>query len=123
MRVFRVQDTDGRGPFKPGFSKNWADEQFAPGIKALPTMMEEFGWDLIEREGRAGEHFGTAVRSVDRLNAWFSPTEQRKLEALGFSIVSLIPGRILAESENQLIFARKAPLRCGVIILPWRAAA
>lgn len=122
-RVFRVQDADGRGPFKPGFSRLWADEDFAPGMKPLPTMMEEFGWGLIEREGRPGEHFGTAVRSVEKLGAWFPQSEQRKLKSLGFNIVSLVPGRVIAESENQLIFARKAPLRCGVIVIPWRVAA
>jgi hypothetical protein len=40
--VFRVQDSRGRGPFAPGFSRQWADREFAPGMVALPTWIEEF---------------------------------------------------------------------------------
>src|SRR5262245_6350137 len=57
-RVFRIQDAEGRGPFKPGFSNRWTDEDFAPGMKPMPPWGDEFGWDLIERLGYPDEHFG-----------------------------------------------------------------
>lgn len=118
-RVYRVQDANGRGPYQPGFSRQWADEDFAPGMMALPTWMEEFGSDLITRLGRPGEHYGSAVRSVEKLSEWFSPTEQRRLAALGFIPVALRANRILAESKNQLVFARQRPLARGALLMPW----
>lgn len=117
--VYRVQDEDGRGPFRPGFSCEWADEEIAPGMDALPTWPEEFGCDLIDRCGRRGEHFGTAVRSAKLLGKWFSATERHRLQMLGFNAVRLRTNRVLAESENQLVFARTRPLNRGAIIIPW----
>lgn len=117
--VYRIQDDVGRGPFRPGFSHQWADDSFTAGCKCFPTWMEEFGETLIQRRGRAGEHFGSAVRTIDKLCEWFSPTERLKLAAIGFNAVSVPIDRVLAESENQLVFARKLPLHWGVVTIPW----
>lgn len=107
MKVYRIQDLEGRGPFKPGFSKFWCDEYFAPGQKALPTWMEKFGHDAIDRLARPGErYFGSAVRTMNKLDEWFSRQEQEKLLQFGYNSVVIIGGRILAESENQLLIAR-----------------
>lgn len=122
-RVIRIQDSRGRGPFQPGFSRVWADEDFAPGQKPMPTWMEEFGLDLIRSQGAPGMHFGTAVRTLDQLFCWFSETERQRLAALDFHIVSLKIRRVLAESKNQLVFERGRPLNHGAIVIPWRAAA
>lgn len=119
IRVYRVQDREGRGPFRPGFSREWADETFNNGTVAMPTWMEEFGSDLIDRSGHAHEHFGTAVRTIDQLCKWFSPTERARLAVCGYNVVSLAITRVLAESDNQLVFARRRPLHHGVIIVPW----
>jgi hypothetical protein len=119
IRVYRVQDSRGRGPFAPGLSHRWADEEFAPGMLPLPTWGEEFGIDLIDREGRVGETFGCATRTLDGLLRWFSASEAWRLDRMGFSVVLILPGRIIAESPNQLVFARYAPLTRGVIVLPW----
>lgn len=110
MIVYRVQDHKGRGPFKPGLSKRWADEVFAPGQEELPTFMEEFGNDLIERLGRPGEYYGSAVRSADKIKRWFSEAERTKLHKLGYRLVSMKADRVLAESSNQIVFARRRPL-------------
>jgi len=121
-RVFRVQDRRGRGPFAPGASRLWADPEFTRGMLALPTWLDEFGLDLIDKHGRPGEVFGCATRTIDGLCRWFSKTERPRLSALGFNIVAILPGRILAESSNQLVFARFAPLNRGARIVPWSAA-
>lgn len=117
--VYRIQDADGRGPFRPGFSQKWADDDFAPGMKRLPTWGQEFGNDLITRTGFAHEHFGSAVRNLDDLGKWFSPSEMHRLHFLGFHIVMMRAGRILAESENQLVIARRHPLRSHIHVVPW----
>ena len=119
--VYRVQDSEGRGPFRPGFSQRWSDLDFTPGMEQLPTIIEEFGRDIFQRLGRPGEHYGTAVRDVDGLKRWFSPTERERLEKLNFRIVFLRVNRVLAESKNQLLFARTRPLRTGVAFISWNA--
>jgi len=117
MEVYRIQDCNGRGPFKPG--STWYDIDFAPGVKPLPTWMEEFGPDVIYKLGQAHEHFGTGVRSLDKLRWWFSLPEMRKLNALGYNIVRMKISRVLGESENQVLFARRKKLSESVIIMPW----
>jgi len=119
MIVYRVQDKRGRGPFKPGMSHRWSDEDFAPGMESLLTWPEEFGFDLINRDGRPGEHFGSAVRDPMELSRWFSKTEQEKLHKLGYRPVALRVDRVLAESKDQLVFARQKPLWRNARPIQW----
>lgn len=120
MKVYRVQDAEGRGPFKPGFSKVWCDPDFAPGQKALPTWLEEFGHDAIDRLARPDErYFGSAVRKIGKLREWFSDSERQKLKELGYNIAAIRGGRILAESENQLLIARHTSFATNCLIMPW----
>jgi hypothetical protein len=121
LRIYRVQDAGGRGPFRPGFSAQWLDDELAPDRLELPPWTEEFGFHLIQLRGKPGEHFGTATRSIDGLRKWFSPTEQAKLRLFGYNIASFEDARVLAESEHQLVFARARPLNRGAIIVPWEA--
>lgn len=117
-RVFRVQDGEGRGPFRPGFSKQWLDATFFPGMKPLPTWMDEFGTERIVRLAR-GRHLGCGVRELRHIGRWFSPTERIRLKFLGFSIISIEPEEILAESPNQLVFAVSNPLSTYHEKLSW----
>jgi hypothetical protein len=80
--------------------------------------MQEFGPDLVRRNLRPGEHYGTAVRSHFDIHRWFSPTELGRLIDFGYSLVAIDVDRILGESRNQLVFARRRPLFEGVIIIP-----
>ena len=123
MRVFRVQDWRGRGPFKPGLSERWLDRELAPGREYLPDFMSEFGLDVLVQLGQPGEFYGCAVRTLPELDRWFSPTERVRLEFLGYNIVSLRAHRIVAESPNQMLIARRKPFKAGAVILPWRALA
>lgn len=119
MKVYRVQDADGRGPFKPGFSKTWVDEIFHPEVKEHPTWMQEFGTDLIARKGRKGEYFGSAVLYLGKLREWFSPTERQKLKELGYYIAAMNAERLLAWSPAQVVFARSLPLNRSVTKISW----
>ncbi len=122
MRVYRVQDKDGRGPWRPGFSRVWADKEFGPGVERLPPWGVEFGLDLIARRGLPGEHYGCAVRKPRELRRWFSTAEMERLATLGYAIVSVKAERILAESGNQLVFASRKPLALGATVVPWSVA-
>ncbi len=106
-RVFRVQDSEGRGPFRPGFSSMWMD----PDRDTYPpTFIEEFGVDIFDKFGRPGEHFGSAVRTLDGLDRWFSPTERKRLRDFGYRIAVIHDARVIADSENQCVIARARPL-------------
>ena len=58
-----------------------------------------------------GMHMGCGCRTVEQLRRWFTATEYEKLATLGFQAVRMRVGRILAESDKQLVFDRVAPLR------------
>ncbi len=120
MRIYRVQDKDGRGPFKPGFSNKWSDETFAPGQKQLPTWMQEFNYtaekiNALDKEA----YYGSGVKSIEDIKKWFSETERAKLKELGYFIVSLSAVHPLNESENQVFFSRAIPLNAAKHVIPW----
>ena len=113
--IFRIQDKDGRGPYKPGFSKNWCDED-ARCLIAAPLVapyMDEFPevQDKIESVFEMfGGHFGCGFRTRTQLHRGFTSDEIKKLLRYGYSIVEIMPDMVLAESINQLVFWCKKPL-------------
>ena len=111
--VYRVQHTDGRGPYRPGFSRQWADDD-GP---ILPTFMQEFGDIHLKMDARDAN--GCAFRSIEQLLAWFTPKERKSLRLLGFSVVKMKADRIIAESDHQLVIARRLPFTIGTTIVPW----
>ncbi len=120
ISIYRVQDDEGRGPFRPGFSRRWID---AVGPDLPPSWIEEFGHDLIQREGRRHEHFGSGCMSLDGLRRWFSADEIMRLRLLGYRIVRLDGCRGLAESVYQVVFARSRPFRLDAVEVQERDAA
>ncbi len=117
--IYRVQHDDGRGPFRPGFSKYWADTEFMDDVKPLPTFMVEFGEDVIEKYGFDHEHFGSGVHDLQDIKNWFSNSERMLLQYFGFSIVKMNCVRIIKSSENQIFFGRSKPLNKDIIVVPW----
>ncbi len=111
IKLIRIQDKDGRGPYRPGFSQVWSD----PEGPFLPPIFVEFGWDIFK--SLENRHGGCAFRSMDQLKKWFSRFEIERLLRLGFKIVEMEVDEIIAESENQIVFARSIPLRNKVRIL------
>ena len=105
--VFRVQDRSGRGPWKPGFSHLWVEDR--DDHDRLRPWYEEFGW--VQRNAIAGMYVGCGCRHVDQLRRWFTRGEYEKLLAYGYTAVELSVGRILGESDIQVVFERARPLR------------
>lgn len=118
-RVYRIQDREGRGPWRPGFSQVWSNPDPPPDYEALLPWGEEFGWNLLERRGLPGEHYGCAVRKLRDLGKWVLADECQRLDKLGFKIVSIRPDRILAESKHQLVIACRRPLAQVATPVPW----
>lgn len=103
--VYRVQDRNGRGPYKPGMSHRWSDGE----ERGRLSIQDEFGWGFLQHQS-PGEAIGCGFRSVEQLLSWFSDEELRKLYAMGYRVVAMRVDRILEESDRQCVFVRHLPL-------------
>lgn len=112
--VYRVQDRNGRGPFKPGMTDRWRD----PDGNDFPPVQAEFGLSWRE-EIPHGWHCGCAFRDVAKAGAWFSPWECDRLAALGYRLIALGGCQVLRESGHQMIVVRRRPFRAGAVICLW----
>ena len=110
--IYRIQDADGRGPWKPGFSHRWVADRPESEYARLVPWIEEMG--PVHRNALYGTHTGCGCRSLEQLRLWFLPVEYKKLLDFGYKAVQLSAGRILGESEIQCVFERAAPLNQDV---------
>ncbi len=110
ITVYRVQDADGRGPWKPGFSHFWVEDR--DDHDSLIPWYHEFG--PVHRNAIVGMSMGCGCRTLEQLRRWFTPTEYARLRAYGYRAVQMDVGRILAESAIQCVFERAKPLRKDV---------
>ena len=111
MIVYRVEDHDGRGLWKPGFSHQWMDDR-PPENPLPPPWFVEFAhvhWSV-----KPEMFYGCGCRTVDQLRLWFSRRELARLRFLGYGAVKMHVNRVLAESASQCLFERKKPLILGV---------
>jgi len=104
--AYRVQDADGRGPWKPGFSKVWVQDRTDDEFAALAPIAEQFP-DLVFP---SGYHFGCGCETVDQLKLWFNVEEFRILRSHGYHAVSLKVDRMIARSDVQCVFGRRLAL-------------
>lgn len=109
LTIFRVQDSEGRGPYKPGFSHKWVEPR--DDHQNLPTWYVEFG--RCDLRVITGMVMGSATRTIEQLRRWFTPSEYRTLQGLGYQAVKMEAGRIIAHSATQCFFERAKPLREG----------
>ena len=109
--IFRIQDADGRGPWKPGFSESWVEDRTEREYAELPPWMVEFG--PVHRLATKGYAIGCGCRTQEQLRNWIRRSEYLKLKEFGYSSVQLLASRILGESEIQCVFERPEPLRVG----------
>ncbi len=109
--VFRIQDGEGRGPWKPGFSHRWVE--YREDHRNLVPWFVEFG--NVHLTALDGEHIGSACRTLDQLRRWFTPSEYATLQVYGYRAVRMEVGRLLAESAKQVLFGRAKPLNSDVI--------
>lgn len=115
--VYRVQDKQGRGPWRPGFSRQWIE---ADGPPLPPALHDDFGWDIYDRMSRFG-HYGSACADVEDLRNWFTASERTKLANFGFRPVCILADEVLAESKHQLVIRCDRPLSDAALALPWGA--
>ena len=111
MTIYRVQDADGRGPWKPGFPDTWVEPR--QDHENLLPFFCEFG--MVHRKALDHEHLGVGCLTVRQLQRWFTPTEFIALRNHGYAAVRIEADRILAQSDVQCVFANLRPLAEGAI--------
>ena len=95
MRVFRVQNKNGVGPY---LTAKWLATKHDADFNLWPTPYRDrtFGRDIKPSE-RCG------FINEAQLHNWFSDDELRQLSNEGF-IPVVVEGEITAMSENQILF-------------------
>ena len=110
-KLYRIQDAEGRGPWRPGFSAKWIDPEKDDSL--CPPMMDDFpDWQQrLHKSALKGLHnFGCCVRGVHGLHKWFAPAELDRLRGFGFHLVDASSLTVIAESKSQIIGASRWPL-------------
>ena len=115
--AYRVQHTDGRGPWRPGFSHTWIDGD-APADRLTETVLDLLPLSHI-RALPSTMHYGSACRTMADLLRWFTAIEQGRLARLGFYPVRVNADAVLAESPWQMIIGRYRPFYEGASRLKW----
>jgi len=110
--LYRIEDQQGRGPFRPGLSQQWRDADGhdfpPPWVEAGITPRQ---WQNLFSEWAIKR--GVACRSREQLYQWFSRAERRRLKRLGFREVEIKDPRILLETATQVVFEIVPPFRSG----------
>jgi len=109
--IYRIQDKDGRGPWRPGFSFKWIEVRY-DHKKLIPYFFEFRGTDFsLEAKESV---MATGCRTIAQLQRWFTSNEYATLLKYGYAAVKLKADRIIAESDIQCVFAQNEPLRKNV---------
>ncbi len=96
-KVYRIQDHEGRGPFKPGLTKYWANTS----KDELSPFYVEFSEIPV-----SGLALRCGCTSVDQLKLWFTPHEYGRLLGFGYKCVIIENAKIHFESEIQCLFEK-----------------
>lgn len=105
--IFRIQDRNGRGPWRPGFSRQWVEER--ADHERLVPWMQDFPGLVIPRA--AG--IGVGCRTLDQLRRWFTKSEYLTLRRHHYRAVALDRATVIAESDIQVVFTRAVPNNFG----------
>lgn len=115
--VYRVQDKDGRGPWKPGFSSKWVEDReeseyaaLAPGLHQFPKL------NHMTLDSRC--YYGFGCESLEQSQRWIRKSEYETLLTHGYRACKLRVDRVLFRSDVQVVFERSNPLRESVKYVP-----
>jgi len=110
MIIYRVQHKNGRGPFKPGMTQRWAEQEERPGY-----VMFNYNEYITDK----CKYTGCGCESIKQLKKWFTENEYNTLKKLGYNAVKMYVDIIHNSDEFQCIFGRKKPLKknCAIFDL------
>lgn len=116
--IYRIQDNEGRGPYKPVVTLQWLDADRDDTYENdHPPFFYEFGLGVLALIPN-GFYAGCGFSTLDKLYAWFSTTELERLFKMGYCIVSMEVDQVIRESSKQLLFARSIPLTKNILYMP-----
>ena len=107
--LLRMPGTDGRGPWKPGFSYRWTDESRTSLPESCVSAVPNFRQSAMDWH-RKGFNIGCAVRP-SRVDRWFSASEISRLATLGYTWHDASRCDVVWENDDQAIIATRAHLR------------
>ncbi len=110
--VYRVQDAQGRGPWRPGFSEKWVT--FRNDLENLPPFYLENPDALNSLPPNM--HYGCGCTTLERLRRWILKEEYETLLAHSFRCVALVVDAMV-ETPTQVLFARALPLTDGATVI------
>jgi len=114
--VYRIQDDEGRGPWRPGFSVKWVERR--PDHDNLKSWMEEFGTEYTFTRFAPDVHIGCACLTVEQLRRWFTASEYITLRGFGYRAVVMLADELLHSSDIQSVIVRSKPFTEGVQVIP-----
>ena len=105
MKVYRIQNAKGSGPFCPGVTQKWIDEYIqdkwpdAPIAEQIKALQEK----------KDNEYLCFACESIEDLRFWFSEGEYKKLKKLGY-FAYYLEANIVRRFDYQSIVSTKRRL-------------
>lgn len=103
--VYRIQDKEGRGPFKPGYTETWLDSDRTYFPKA-PIREQLWIQKIADPELR----LAFACETIEQIKNWVSKTEYERLKKDGYNVVKIAVDKIW-KLDGQLIVGRKKQYR------------
>lgn len=110
MKVWRVENFQGSGPYQGTSMGSWADSSEKHNNNAIcPEPRSDAGladaWMNMDYSERDAYLFGFS--SLEQLQAWFSETELAKLKSMGYYVTCFeIPEPYIIVGSLQLIFKK-----------------
>ena len=103
LRIFRVQDRSGRGPFRPGLTDKWSENWRPPAIDSIPPFSE-----LLKVRTLGFRGFG--CEKIEDLANWICADEFKTLRKMGFRVVSIEVDKIHWRDNFNCFFSSEKPL-------------
>lgn len=106
--IYRIQDSEGRGPFKPNYSSRWVVKR-PDHDNLLPWMAEnrKLAEELLS--GKLKKNVGCGCTTLDQLRRWFIKEECKILLKEGYRAYLMEVDEILFQSKVQTVFSHSTP--------------
>jgi len=104
--IYRIQDKDGRGPWKPGMSDRWVE--YRDDHQLLHPWYIEF----LDLKFEKGYRYGCGCETRKQLQRWITGSEYERLLIFGYRAV-MIECEIVAISEIQCVFRKRDKFNVG----------
>lgn len=106
MKVWRVQNLHGQGPYI-GFNESWTTKEHIPPNNPDPSEDQFLSYFWRNLSHNVRKFYLCGFDSIESLNNWFSKQELTNLETMGFFVTVLdIPDELVVNGDKQIIFQK-----------------